>query len=220
MKKYGVLVALLAMALITSALWAAGPRAGVRGQRVDRPGAGQGQRATFDELDKNGDGVITRDEFGPKILELFDKLDADKDGKVTQEEVKQYADAHQQGRDPDKLFTRLDKNADGTLVKEEMPSKMQARFTNMDANTDGKVTKEEFAAAIAKIKDQVGHGPFFQKFDANNDGTVTKEEVNTKTDEAFKKLDKDNDGKISKDEMKEGAGTERLRPTATGAKRT
>ena len=55
------------------------------GKGVEKPGRAalaskKGADAFFSKLDRNGDGVITRDEI-PKP-ERFDALDADKDGKV------------------------------------------------------------------------------------------------------------------------------------------
>jgi len=38
------------------------------------------------QIDANGDGIITRDEFGARALKRFDRADANGDGVVTQEE--------------------------------------------------------------------------------------------------------------------------------------
>jgi hypothetical protein len=38
------------------------------------------------QIDANGDGVISRDEFGARALKRFDRADANSDGVVTQEE--------------------------------------------------------------------------------------------------------------------------------------
>lgn len=43
----------------------------------------------FARLDKNGDGVLTKDEVGEGKWERIAKADADKDGKVTQAELQQ-----------------------------------------------------------------------------------------------------------------------------------
>jgi Ca2+-binding EF-hand superfamily protein len=42
----------------------------------------------FQRMDTNGDGVITKDEAGPRIKQNFDKLDADGDGKLTPAEFR------------------------------------------------------------------------------------------------------------------------------------
>ena len=52
----------------------------------------------FAKLDKNGDGVLTKDEVGEKKWERIGKADANRDGKVTQEELKQAREAfHKKG---------------------------------------------------------------------------------------------------------------------------
>lgn len=61
---------------------AIGKRAGEhRGE--NRGGKQAGKRG---QIDANGDGIITRDEFGARALKRFDRADANGDGVVTQEE--------------------------------------------------------------------------------------------------------------------------------------
>jgi hypothetical protein len=51
-------------------------------------GEGRGGKHTGmrGQLDANGDGVISRDEFGTRALKRFDRADANSDGILTQEE--------------------------------------------------------------------------------------------------------------------------------------
>jgi len=48
---------------------------------------GRGRRPTFAELDADGDGVVTSDEFLTPPSEHFAALDADADGVLTEEEL-------------------------------------------------------------------------------------------------------------------------------------
>lgn len=60
----------------------AGKRPG--GKRGERQGAKRGgQRGP---IDGNGDGIISREEFGARALERFERADANADGVVTQQE--------------------------------------------------------------------------------------------------------------------------------------
>ena len=62
-------------------------------EMADKPGGerrggkrGEGRGEARGQIDANGDGVITRAEFGAKALARFERADANKDGVVTAEE--------------------------------------------------------------------------------------------------------------------------------------
>ena len=86
----------------------------------------------FSEMDKNGDGTLSKDEF-PRP-ERFDTVDADHDGKVTKEEIAAAFKAH--------VKDRVQGAAHGVI---------SARFKQIDADSDGKVSKTEFEAVFAKL---------------------------------------------------------------------
>jgi EF hand len=48
--------------------------------------------STFRELDRNGDGFISRDEANGPLLTYFDDLDKDRDGKLSPQELGVNAD--------------------------------------------------------------------------------------------------------------------------------
>lgn len=82
------------------------PIVGVRGDVVPR------QQARFARLDKNSDGVITKDEWPPARIDRFEALDTNKDGKVSRSEMVEGALAR---------FDALDVNKDGQITPEERP---------------------------------------------------------------------------------------------------
>ena len=53
----------------------------------------------FKAADKNGDGMLDREEAKsmPKVAKNFDAIDADKNGTVTGKEIHDYMKAHQRG---------------------------------------------------------------------------------------------------------------------------
>ncbi len=135
----------------------------------------------FNNIDKNKDRLISKDEFFENPLKeataRFDNTDANKDGIVSLEEEKaaiqkQNKDYIQSNKEifPLKkqdylninkrelviIFNNIDKNKDGKISKDEFfenPLKeATARFDNTDANKDGIVTLEEEKAAIARLK--------------------------------------------------------------------
>jgi len=132
---------------------------GPRGQ--GRPHAAQ----SFQELDKNQDGKLTRDELPERTADRIMAADTDGDGTVTQAELE--AGRERMGgrrgglgrTDPAQMFADLDKNQDGKLAKNELSERMAERMMAADTNGDGAITKAEFEAAWEKRASERGqHG--------------------------------------------------------------
>ena len=109
---------------------------------------------TFQKLDTNHDGVISKDEFNAFNEGHFQSLDANHDGKLTPNEVmggytgsmaSESATSHL-----DRRFNAADANHDGGLDRNEaqyMPM-LTKYFDQVDTNKDGKVTRQEYFDAM------------------------------------------------------------------------
>lgn len=116
----------------------------------------------FQEMDKNGDGVISKKEFDAFHNAHFKEMDTNKDGKISHEEM----DAmHNKPMEPckvgfDQRFDESDIDHDGFLSKDEAEIGMPmlfAHFDEIDTNKDGKISKDELAADMQKMHEKM-HG--------------------------------------------------------------
>lgn len=179
-------------------------------RRKDRNGNGQldpdeiaqGWPANPEEMDRNGDGIITLSEMATRFaynrgyrrfvgietvdqteaIRLRNQYDADKDGKLSADEApSQFL--------PAKL-SDIDENDDDLLTLDELATGLarhrlelglstsdQAQARSLirmsDFNQDGMVTREEMAEAPTSSNTK----EFFEDYDTNSDGTVTMLEV-------------------------------------------
>ncbi|MFS4582528.1 EF-hand domain-containing protein [Phaeobacter sp. C3_T13_0] len=120
---------------------------------------GHGPRISFEEMDSNGDGQITKSEMEGLRAARFAEADADGDGQLTLGEMEAAAQARAKTRAA-KMLERMDANNDGSLSLEELPKprRMGKMFDRVDANDDGAISKEEFETAQAKFRDRRGAG--------------------------------------------------------------
>lgn len=160
---------LLAMLLATSA-------AGVATAATpseSRPGATR--------IDANGDGVIDRQEAAahPRLAQRFDELDKNKDGKLSRDELpkrKHRAHRHAGGKDGPRhghFMSALDTDKDGRISREEAKAqpKFAERFEQLDVNKDGFVDRADFEARASQRRDE-----WFAAADTDKDGKLSKAE--------------------------------------------
>lgn len=116
--------------------------------------------AFFKNMDKNGDGAISKKEFDAFHSQHFKDMDANKDGKVSQDEMGAIH-GKMMGKEPmmfDQRFEESDINHDGALSKDEAEIGMPmlfAHFDEYDANKDGKISKDEVAASMQQMHEKM-----------------------------------------------------------------
>lgn len=115
---------------------------------------GKNNRPSFEELDTNKDGSLSKEEIEARGMGRFAKMDANSDGKLTAEEIVAQAPEGKKDRAErraNRMIKRFDKNEDGAISMDELPRRAGKMFDRIDANSDGKIDKAEFEAAKAKM---------------------------------------------------------------------
>lgn len=141
---------LLMTALVSTPLLMAAPALA-----QDHPGPGERGIEKFQEIDLNGDGVVTRAEMTEQRTARFSEADANGDGLLSYDEglAAHKARMEEKGRKSmarrgeGRFFARMDIDGDGFVSFEETEVMSNRMFKDMDADLDGAVTFLEAQAA-------------------------------------------------------------------------
>jgi len=147
----------------------------------------------LEEIDADGDGKLSRDEW----LELFLKLDADGDEALTVKEVLSGLMGNRGRGQMGERLKKMDADGDGAISREEFQGPPQF-FDRLDQDADGMISKDEMAA----IGSRGGQGAKGRvPWDKDGDGKVSREEFRGPA-EMFDKADADADGLLTMEELK------------------
>jgi Ca2+-binding EF-hand superfamily protein len=164
----------------------------------------------FRDMDRNNDGVITRDEWTGTV-QSFRTHDWNGDGVLSGEEVR--VGAVQRGTglgnrdfDPptarqfntwnETAFANLDHNRDGRISTDEWHYDFES-FQRADRNRDGALSRAEFLGTTGFDDDR---SDSFDNLDANGDGRIERREWHAGAD-AFNLLDRNRDGVLTRAEV-------------------
>ncbi|MCP4846997.1 MAG: hypothetical protein GY899_03505 [Verrucomicrobiaceae bacterium] len=146
---------------------------GFAGRPNDRPpgnpgtgGQPRGRVPQFADLDKNGDGKITKDEAPERMAEHFEEHDTNSDGFIDKKEQdaviefirQRFSQRNRSDQDRGLTFEQMDTNKDGKISKDEAPERMAERFGEVDSNSDGFIDKKEQAVVVEAIRRRSGQG--------------------------------------------------------------
>ena len=124
------------------------------------PGGFEGARPTFEELDIDGSGEITSEDFVARRESRFGELDTDGDGSVSEAEFIAAAQARAAQRAADQ-FARLDSDGDGVLSRDVLEMGRgggmgERMLSRLDTDGSGGISAEEFEAAQERFAERRG----------------------------------------------------------------
>lgn len=113
-----------------------------------------GMHHSFEDLDADGDGQITKAEMEGHMQARFEGADTDGSGALSKDELiarMTERQAERIARYAGHMIERHDANGDGELTMAEMRARHDGdRFARMDENGDGSISRDEFDAMHEK----------------------------------------------------------------------
>jgi Ca2+-binding EF-hand superfamily protein len=159
-------------------------------------------------LDKNGDGVLTKDEVPERMQGIFTRIDTDHDGKITQDEIKASASTQkgpngraERGGNPtrmDPILNALDTDHDGVISAAEIAA-APASLKALDKDGDGEISQAELRPRQMTPNDRAKH--MLDEWDTNKDGKLSKAESPDRMQQQFDTLDTNHDGVLTEEEL-------------------
>ena len=154
------------------------------------------QAGMLTALDKNGDGLVSQQEFLSHRLSRFREADRDNDGQLSVRELRPTREKARTGELPSR-FGRADTNGDGVLEASELPRMPRSAFEQRDGNGDGVLSLQELRISFGPARLP---GPL-RRVDTDASGTLSQSEVETAAARRFCSLDRDASGQLSAAEL-------------------
>jgi len=175
-----------------------------RALTLDEYASGDGMRADsqggpaygFTNIDRNGDGWVTRNEWALGDS-TFSRIDANRDNRISPYEFQSYAtndntNYPNNSNNGSDRFTNLDTNRDGVIAWNEWHG-TEGEYVRLDANGDSRLNRSEFDGNPTAASR-------FSVVDTNHDGWLTRNEWRWDTG-AYYRMDTDRDNRVSRAEF-------------------
>jgi Ca2+-binding EF-hand superfamily protein len=176
--------------------------------------------AQLRKLDKNSDGILTRDEAGLQMGNGGRGGRGRGEGEGGGDEPPSAPPSAVELTD---MLMAFDANHNGKLEKSEVPDRFQGLFERGDTNHDGVLTRDEITKLAEANRQQAGGGQgrgegrgrggdgrgpggpgqfdlAFNALDTDHNGEISADEINN-APASLKTLDKNGDGQITEDEV-------------------
>ncbi len=173
---------------------------------------------TFEDLDTNGDSVITQAELDAKQAAKFTENDLNGDGFLDTTELLQAAKGRlakgpRGDADPTaiaaKIITRSDTDGDGRISGDEAKGPLARNFDSADSNGDGFIDADELKAGLVKRAGERGPrkspeeriAMLIERADTDGDGKLSPTEATPRNaGKIFARMDTDSNGEITRAE--------------------
>jgi len=153
--------------------------------------------ARFGDLDRNNDGFISRGEWVGESLS-FNTVDWSRDGRITIDEYLDPRSVNPTSSTWERRFAERDRNRDGVLSRTEWRGETST-FDRADRNRDGVVTLREYLVSPVSDTTTPTLRDRFYSLDRNRNGSVSIGEWPYGRDE-FETLDRNRDGRLTQAE--------------------
>ncbi len=117
----------------------------------------------FAELDTDGDGQLSEEEFAAAKMVWLSSRDSDGDGMLSQEELEAAILEHMKeiaSKSSSGMIDRLDENDDGMISVDELGGRYDPSdvFSRLDEDEDGMISESEFGRMMSRDGKRRGHG--------------------------------------------------------------
>lgn len=154
------------------------------------------------KIDTNGDKQISWQEFYDAGQRRWSNLDKNNDGVVTKDERKAAREQSREAR-AERRFEKTDKNADGVLSQEEVKARQEAVAARRSAMREKRKEKRKAWREAGEQKPpRGGAGTKLPRPDSNGDGVLDKAEHDAMLRLRFDHADVNKDGVLSRREMR------------------